>query len=367
MNDQRWKDAWQTGWGGAPEGFTRRMQAALHQAQRKTAPTRRLRPMLAVALSVLLVMGTALALEKLGVLDTLTHALRGGLRPEAKELVVSGIAQQAQQPALARFTVEEAVYDGRQVYLTLLAEPADAGKTLLMDREAEPSWAYDWTRTRDMYQGDSFADQAAAAGKMLAQADVGDAVVNGEAQDIRLHQINYRDGSILYTLGLPARGEQAQVQLNLMAYDVYQLMKPEDRGTLTFALNKSPAIRTLAADAPIALPEAGLVLTHCRVELTPIASYLTLRYALAEGAAPLQAVNFADGVWADWLDARGQPHLSGDSQNSLARLPDGSVELVQTFAALADTPQEITLAFYNGMTRQAFDRVTLQLTAQEVH
>lgn len=369
MNDKRWKDAWQMGWGKAPKEFTRRMHAGLSRAQAEDRPVNRLRPMLAMALSALLVMGTALALERMGVLDTLTQALRDGLQPEAKKLVVSGIAQQAHQPALANFTVEEAIYDGRQVYLTLLVEPADGNKTLLMDREAEPSWAYDWVQSRVMYQGESFADLASKAEKSLVQADVAEALVNGKAEDIRMHQINYRDGNLLYTLSFSAQGEQADVQLNLIAYDAYSqgLTEKVDRGTLAFALEKSQAVRMLSADVPAPLPQAGMTLTHCQVELTPIASYLTLRYALTQEANPLQAVNFEDGIWAHWLDEQGEERPSGDTQNSLLTLSDGGVELVQTFAALPETPDAITLSFYNGMTKQTFDQITLQLTAQEVH
>ena len=94
--------------------------------------------------------------------------------------------------------------------------------------------------------------------------------------------------------------------------------------------------RTLASQTPVHLPRAGLVITFCEVETTPIASYLSLRYALAADASALQGLNLKDGIWAHWLNEEGQPREPGDFQIVLRGLPTGETALMQSFGALQD-------------------------------
>lgn len=363
MNNQDMKALWLRACGDTPPEFLRRMRGAAAEQGRKN--TRRLRPALALALGLTLILGSAFALERLGLLDTLHSALRSALLPQAREMVKSDIPFEAKQPELARFALEEAVYDGHQVYLTLRARPADPGKTLLMDRSALPAWAADYRETGNQMRGESFAEKALAKGQRLVQAWAEEVSVSGETLSIHVQEVLYQEDSLLYTLAFPASGEEARVRLHLMAPDIYRQADESARGTLDFSLPKSPHIKTFAAKTPLDLPLSGLRLLSCQVETTPIASYLSLRYALKEGASPLQAVNLADGIWADWLDASGNPRESGDTQLGLDRQDDGSVRLTQSFGALKEAPKDITLSFYNGMTKERFDRVTLTLSPKE--
>jgi len=364
MEDNHMKALWLEACGQTPARFSHRMRGAL-SAQAKKSPARPLRPALSAALVLLLLLGSAYALERLGVLDTLSHALKTQLLPEASEMVKSGIPQEAVQPALARFTVEEAVYDGRQAYFTLRVSPGDVEKVLLMDPDSGPAWAYDWQASGNIYEGESFAEKAQAAGQKMVQAEVWDALVNEEVQETRQHHLRYQNGDLLYTLSLPAQGDEARIRLNLLAMDIYQQMDESARGSLAFTLQKSPLSREALAQTPLPLPKAGLMLTYCQVELSPIASYLTLRYALAPDAAPIQAVNFQDGLWAEWLDEEGNSRESGDMQQEIIPLPDGSVELTQSFGALEEMPEEITLSFYHGMSKERFDQITLPIIPKE--
>lgn len=361
MEDNHMKTLWQEACGATPPGFTHRMRSAL-MAQR---PPRRRTPALAMALGITLLLGSAFALEQLGLLDSLNQALRGSLLPQAQEMVQSNVPFEVKQPKLAHFALEEALYDGHQVYMTIRVRPEDSSKTLLMDRNAQPAWAADYQKTGDEMTGESFAEKALAARQNLVQAWVEEISLAGETHLVSTQASRYEDDSLLYTLSAPAQGEEVKLRLHLLATDVNQPLDEEARGSLDFSLKKSPHIKTFAARTPLDLPLAGLTLSLCEVETTPIASYLSLRYSLSENATPLQAVNMADGIWAHWLDATGRPRENGDLELSLETQADGGVRLMQSFGAMEVTPTDITLSFYNGMTKEHFGQVTLALSPKE--
>ncbi len=363
MEDSNMKKLWREACGETPKGFTHRMHSTFHALKGERAGS--LRPALATALFLVLLLGSAYALERLGLLDTLNKVLKTHLLPQATEMVKSDIPQSGRQPALAYFTVEEAVYDGRQAYFTLRIQPSDPDRVLLMDVEAEPAWAYDWQESGKPYEGESFAEKAQASGQQLVQVEAWDARVNGKEQQTRTYHTLYQNGDILYTLALPAQGEEAQVQLNLSAMDLQSQANESAYGTLEFTLQKSPHIQVAEVKTPLSLPEAGLILTLCQVETTPIASYLNLRYALAPEASPLQAVNYGDGLWPQWLDEKGEPRESNDPWNSLRKLEDGSREVLLSYGALKEMPERITLSFYNGMSTESFDHMTQALILKE--
>lgn len=362
--EDRNRALWREACGPVPSGFAHSMRTALLRQAAQARPRRR-QPVLAAALGLVLLLGGAFALERLGLLDTLSMTLQKSIQPGAEELIAVNIPQQAQQPQLATFLVEEAVYDGRQAYFTLRVQPKDAGKVLLMDQSSEAAWAWDWQQKDSPFDGVSFAEKAEDAGQMLVQAEVWDAVINGQGMQPQVHRILQQQEELLYTLSLPAQGERADIHLALIASPPDVPAGDADRGTLDFALAKSPDIQLLEIEKSMELPEAGLTLVTAQLELTPLASYLTLRYALAEQATLLQAVNFGDGLWADWLDEDGKPREMADQVNALHELPDGQKEVMMSFGALEEVPTEMTLSLYNSLTRKRLETVTLTLTHEE--
>lgn len=360
MNNEQMKGLWQEACGDPPAALTQRvLNTAMKQNQ---VQTRRFKPSLALALGLILVMGSAFALERLGLLDTLNQVLRGNLLPHAGELVKSKIPYEASQPELARFALEEALYDGHQVYLTLRVTPTDPHKTLLMDDQALAAWAADYQETGEPMKGESFAQQAQAAGQTLVQPTLEKISVSGKELYAQPSGVCYLDDGLLYTLSFPAEGEEAQVQLYLMARENGAALSDADHGNLAFSIGKSPQSKFFSAATPLPLPLAGLSLNKVQLETTPIATYLTVQYALRADATPLQAVNLNDGIWVNWLDANGLPRVGADDENMLERLENGEVQLAQTFGAMQEAPDAITLSFYNGLTKERFDQVTLTLS-----
>lgn len=207
MENKKMETVWREACGPTPGPFRTaalRGMAAAGQARRGLRP----RPVLAAALALMLMAGGAFALQSLGLLDLMSPTLKKDMLPAARQLVNGRIAQQAAQTKLASFKVEEAVYDGHQVYVSLRVSPAD-NKVLLMDQQAEAAWAADWQATGDPYSGESFDEKARAAGQQLTQAEVGEVTVNGVRQDVNHLDAVYEDGDIRYTLSLPAGKQRA--------------------------------------------------------------------------------------------------------------------------------------------------------------
>lgn len=365
MEDNQLRLLWREACAETPPAFSEKARLAIKNAHRKPQ-RRRIKRSLAIALGLTLLLGTAFALDRLGLLQSLRHRQRDNLLPQAQELVHTDIPQEAVQPELARFVVQEALYDGHQVYLTLRITPKDKDSVLLMGRESQAAFGYAKSNLdQDPYQGQSFAQKAQQENRTLVLSDLSGVMVNGKAAEEDVHAITYQQEEMLYTLSFQAGGEEAQVTLNLLAADVYQTPREADRGTLNFTLKKSGEIQTALMEGPLALPKSGLELTFCQVETTPLASYLLLRYTLLPQATPLQGVHFDDGIWANWLQSDGQAREPIDSQLSLEKQEDGGVALVQSFPALKELPREITLSFYNGMSKEVFDQISVSLHPKE--
>lgn len=363
MNNEQMKGLWQEACGDAPASLTQRIYSAvLKQSREQTRPYK---PSLALALGLILLMGSAFALERMGLLDTLNQVLRGNLLPNASELVNHDIPYEVNQAKLAKFALEEALFDGHQVYLTLRVMPTDPQKTLLMDDNALPAWSADYRETGEPMKGESFAEKAQAAGQALVQSTLEKVSVSGKEIDAQPSGVRYLEDDLLYTLSFPAEGDEARIKLYLLAGENGKGLSETDHGSLAFDIGKSPQNKQFLASTPLPLPLSGLNLTKVQLELTPIAAYLSVQYALREDATPLQAVSLSDGIWVNWLDASGRPRENGEAVNSLERLPNGDTLLEQSFGAILDVPEAITLSFYNGLTKERFDQVTLTLMPKE--
>ena len=212
---------WDSLFGEVPESFSRRVHDTVDRLERQESaprPAFRLGPVAVLALALCLLAGTAAALSGLGVLDTLGRELRAYLQPEAKELVQTSVFQAASQPRHAAFTVEEAVHDGRQMYLSVRVHPeSDA---LLMDFNAEASWSRSWPEHPDQ-TGDgseTFAQAAAAQGKELVRADCEPVDENGTLLD-RAIEVHYDGDDLLYNLSFAS--ESGKASLRLFTDEVY--------------------------------------------------------------------------------------------------------------------------------------------------
>ncbi len=339
---------WDSLFGEVPESFSRRVHDTVDRLERQESaprPAFRLRPVAVLALALCLLAGTAAALSGLGVLDTLGRELRAYLQPEAKELVQTSVFQAASQPRHASFTVEEAVHDGRQMYLSVRVHPeSDA---LLMDFNAEASWSRSWPEhpAQSDDGSETFAQAAAVQGKELVRADCEPVDENGTLLD-RAVEVHYDGDDLLYNLSFAS--ESGKASLRLFTDEVYNDDWNESRsfGTLELQVNVTERGKVYTADTPVVSADGQLAVTGLTVVQSPIATYVTYEYAAAENAAMKTRVRlYNHRIWVRWLDENGEPvpesilsqGLSGDDEHTAYTC---------TYRAFETLPQTMRLEFY---------------------
>ncbi len=362
------RDAWHNAFGNVPPGFENRVQTTVAKMESSKAHVKRkLIPILALVL--VLLAATALALERLGLLQTLSNNLRTYLQPEAFTMVQKNIQQNGGALPDTDFTVEEALYDGRQVYALIRVHAKEPDRYLLMDSTAEPAWGIEWWKDFNTEAGQTYSYQASATKRDILQADADMDISANPFSEIRSKEISYDGEDILYTLTLSAnKADAAAVALSISTYNVYRddLSHEErlQRGKIAFTVPESNARTVFTADMPMSLPLSGLTIESLTLEQTPIATYITALYKLNANATDKHVINFMDGIWFRWLDDGGKPIPEGNSQFSLIQDKEDTLELTAAYRAFESIPDSIALEFYNGMSKERFDTLHITLTKQ---
>lgn len=362
------KNTWEQAFGNVPAGFAGRVkETVLKMEGGAIGVKRRYLPILACLILMLAV--SALALNGFGLLKTLTGNLRAFLQQEAHTMVQQGITQSGGKLSSATFTVEEAIYDGRQIYVLVRVHAGDPAKTLLMDNNAEPSWGTDWWKRFDTEEGQTFSSKAYESNRDILQVNISSSLESRPDMEINATEITYDGEDILYTLSLSADGsEEVTPEFFISTYNVYREDLPHDRrlntGSLKFNITLTDARTVFQAATPIDMPLAGLTMDSLTLVKTPVATYLTCQYRLKEGATGKQIINMQDGIWLNWLDESGKPYPEGNSQSGLHPLGEDGMELTISYRAFETIPESITLEFFNGMTKERFDTLRIPLTKQ---
>lgn len=352
---------WKQAYGKAPDAFAARVEAVVRRLEREALPApRSLRwvPVLAAVLALML--GTAIALVHTGVLSGLHPDLQAHLQPGAESLVQAAVFQKGGALQRARFTVEEALWDGRQAYVAVRVSSTDKSRYLLMDDNAMPSSGSEWWIANDYEQGVTFSKKAADSGRALIQVRV-----NWPGGDLVTRGTRYDGEDILYTLAFPL-AEAGELTLGVSTADVYAMEnKPREEwfedGSLSLTLTKTDARRVYELDAPAELPLLGATLRAVTVEQTPVATYLTVAYDMNADATDRQRVQARDGVWFRWLGDDGEPRRTGSDSGWMEAYGEEGYRQTESFPAMESVPERITLSFYSGMSKQAFDTLSIKI------
>ena len=366
--DQIKPSTWHNAFGDVPDRFSAHVQAVVQKMEREK-PCIRYKLIPIFVLFSLLLAATALALNNPALLQTLAGNLRSFLQPEAATLVTQNVHQTGGTLPNASFTVEEAIYDGRQIYVVIRVHAKDPGMHLLMDSTARPADGMDWWKDFDMEAGQTYSYHAHVTKRDILQAEIDiDANASSRTQ-IWDKGISYDGEDILYTLTLSADGTaEAAPAFSISTYNVYRgdLSHEErlQRGSLTFTVPVSNACTAFTAQTPINMPLSGMTLEGLILEQSPVATYISAIYKLNINATDKQIINYKDGIWFRWMDVNENPILEGNSQFSLALGSDDTLELTAAYRAFESIPGCITLEFFNGMTKERFDTLHITLTRQ---
>lgn len=360
---------WNNAFGDAPRSFENRVKKTVEQMQANGnhQPIKRTaKPcfaLIAAAFTVLLI-GTAVALSSLGVLDTLNENLRAFLQPAATELVQTSVRQTAEQPRHAAYTAEQAINDGHQIYTTVRVH-ADDG-VLLMDIDAEGSMSVDhWKGYEYQYEGQTFSNRAYTTNRMLVQAELGAVDASGERLSTSTPEVTYDGEDILYTIAYPADVEGAY--LHLSTYEVYSDEKPHSErlsfGTLKLDVPVTDTRSYYTAELPVTVSyqDGELLLTELTVEQTPIATYVNYTYDAADPTDDLMALNLQDGIRPIWVDDQGESYPEGDCGSTLGRDASGKTRCTITYRAFEQIPDHMNIRFHGNMSRGEDALLTVKL------
>jgi hypothetical protein len=235
------RNSWEQAFGSVPAGFAYRVKETVQKMESGGIRVKR-RFLPIIAFIVLMLAGTALALNSLGLLTTLTDNLRAFLQPEAMTMVQRSIAQSGGKLPSASFTVEEAIYDGRQIYVLIRVHANDPAKTLLIDSDAEPSWGMEWWKHYNSEEGQTFSSKAYGSDRDIIKAEIYSSLESDTHAEIAAKEIAYDGEDILYTLTLPTDGsKETAPEFFISAYNVYREDLPRSQrletGTLKFHIS----------------------------------------------------------------------------------------------------------------------------------
>ncbi len=333
--------------GHAPEAFQATVAQALREARTEPPAIHRhtLRIALVAGLMILLLAGAAYAVAThFGLLemyhqyhdDTLTEQGRGILSQERAPLAEKTFGE-------ISATVREAIYDGRCLYMSVSFSTQDPGILLLgMDEGGAPS--LDATQTL----------------RVNFSASSGDWITSW---------CDYRredDGSLVYITGgdFPLEGDALSLQCQVTTSEAFASAGREDsRKQDVFAMTVpvTADTETLTRTVKEPLDAAGITLDTVTMIRTPLAVYYEATYTLLPAATERQRETARLGLWAQPLDAQGEPLPGGMSLGGSAASEDGVHYTCSGSLALEEIPDTVTLEFYSGHSKEIFGRLSVAL------
>jgi hypothetical protein len=338
---------------------TRPSRAPSHLSRRR--PVRAL--LVAAALAVALVGGSAFALTSgFGLFSQLSGPYTGTPLPEAEELLQTGVAQQGGAFEQATFTLDELLYDGRKLWLSVRVRPnspqyvltcsdslAQDAKALLNERAGgqEPpaqqtlsAWAAENGYT-PLYTAVYHLDTAGSA--------VG-------SVDMRF----LSDGSIVHLLRLDATGLEPGQKLELVC-SLTPFAEPngatigeidknrQEESVLSFTLDDAQPLplRVAANSQPVEFAAAGIVVDSLTLSASPVSTYYEIEFTVVDA----EAFGYYDGgLFFRLLDENGKEYLSGlggDGELGIILGTEDRYRQSSAIQALAEMPASIQLQLFD--------------------
>lgn len=125
------RDEWQRAFGGTPRAFESRVQDALNNLQEEKKVKKKLSLTISIALAAVLALaGTAFAVANgMGIVDFLD---RFGMASDSVASVVEPVQGDSVSTGRVRYTAQEAVFDGTTLQLTVVCEPLEPDRVMLV-------------------------------------------------------------------------------------------------------------------------------------------------------------------------------------------------------------------------------------------
>ncbi len=263
--------------------------AIMEEAKEDRPMKRKLSAGLVLVLVMLLLTTAALAAGR-DILEWIEHSAgKENLLPGAQEMVQHPLAEKETEHAT--YTVREAIYDGRAVYLLLDIKPREANTFLLNGYQwAERPVSRYVTGAEHLEQ--SLADYAAEHGytRFLSVGALPEALVRGALQS------SWQDGVLTLLMEWEASGDTLPVALRLW---VENEAGERTWDSLSFTLTAPKVLWERSAQPVAEVPDYGLRIDALSLSGTALAAYYQVDYAITDYSL------FPGEVFFDLMDEQG--------------------------------------------------------------
>ncbi|MCL1796432.1 MAG: DUF4179 domain-containing protein [Clostridia bacterium] len=252
-------------------------------------------------------------------------------------------------------TVQEAVADGRYLYLSAKAEPKVMNSAYLMGMGDSPA---DWmaidgnydTENRRSYQSAAREDQ-----KRLIRAELGTNVIGHANGGGMGDTVTLADGSlrIIMAMELPTAPEETAIEAELTAYALEWVLGEGDEDISAMELQKKAIRVTLPITPPIAqfnidaggrpFPGTAALIDHCSFLVTPLSCYYEVAYTVVELEDKLLTAHSRNVLRFELRDDQGAPLPLGLALSGGISSEDDTHFVMQGSTRLEKLPQTLTL------------------------
>ena len=356
--------------GQAGDGFQNNVYltlAKLHKSEdRKPMRTLGLRLAAVIAAACTVFAATALALSNTwGIMDFLTNRQNNEVLPGASDIVQRDVPQTGGQSEMVAFSVREAVFDGKDIYIVVEAKPAEP-EYLLLGSDSMPSYPISDLGPLFSSQTGTIRDYAAEHGKTVIRASI------GMAGNCSIDFLLESDGTLVYLLNGRYDGDEVGV-LNL---EVTCAVSPfiAENGTdmidesniqiipLTVALENTGTKDTVSSTAPAVYSDCGVRVDSVTLTGSPMAVYAVIEYTVIDEELFSETDS---GLWFEFLDESGEqiPFSTG----SIEELDGSGLRFVQnTSLQAAETmPHSIILRGYNAIEKNRYEAHTFDMRRRQ--
>ena len=346
--------------GPTPESFKYRVGDALRLAKEDNKMKRTgLRMALVIAATLVLLTGVVYAAATDWKLLDFFKSYGKDLTTDA-QAIISDIQKNYEVDGL-NFTVQEAIADGKFLYLTMKVSPKEGENPLLLGIDIMPG---DPVYRSDAGETRTYTEIAQAENRPIRHV-----FMNLEAQGYSTNSFDYvtqSDGSLLFILSgeFPATGDAIEATLTLGTYtwNLDGSMVPDSDVRTTYPISlpvsKPLAVATYPGSKTPVEGTAAL-LDSVDFTLTPLTLHYEIHYTLDEKKpAELQAF-LKDGLIFEFLNEKGTAVDGGLTRQGSTDSEDG-VHFIQLGSLnLSALPETVTLRGFDYMENNRFGQVTL--------
>lgn len=308
MNKERFEAAF----GKTPPSFEMAMRRSIQAHKTPKRPAISGRMVLVGAVVMVLLCGAAYAAAvSFGLLDLLGR--EQPVQPSAAALLQTQNAQTGGELPDVRFTLEQVLSDGEQIFFTLRATPEAPDRVMLVDadRSMEPSIEQSIDYWRDIpeeqKQSTTFEQAAADQGKVLVCPFLDAIFLGEETLPHSQPTLAYDGGDIVYVFAADyAAKTDEPLALRLRVNQMDPLLGDETAVSSWLTADVVPTGNVINYNwnAPRDLDKLGITITQLYVAATPVGLHTSVVYKPIDGADEFARREVGD-LFLDFVDEEG--------------------------------------------------------------